>query len=76
MEAKHVQAELLPHEYAALKRAAKKRGLALKEAVREAALEWAREAGEGEDPLFGIIGIAKRATKTASARHDDIYLED
>jgi hypothetical protein len=75
MAKKHVQAHLEPHEYDALQRAAQKEKLTLKEAVREAALDWARRKGAGSDPLHAIVGIAK-GRRDASTKHDEDYLED
>ena len=72
---KHVQAHLESHEYEALQRAAQKEKLTLKEAVREATLDWARRKGAEADPLHSIVGIAK-GRRDASTKHDEDYLED
>jgi hypothetical protein len=77
MGMKHVQAELQPHEYAALQEAVRAAGLTLKDGVREAVLSWVRARRAGKDPFYRIKGIAGRAgSRDASERHDDLYLED
>lgn len=74
---KHVQAELDPHEYEALQRVVEAEGLSIKEGLREAVRAWVRQRNGQRDPLFDVIGIAgRRGSSDASARHDDIYLED
>jgi hypothetical protein len=47
----------------------------LKEAVREATVEWVRQKGASADPLHAIVGIAK-GRRDASSKHDDDYEED
>lgn len=75
MEIRHVQAELSPAEYESLRRASKKEGRTMKEALREAAVAWARQKQARDDPIFKLVGLAK-GTKRASIDHDDIYDED
>jgi hypothetical protein len=75
MSKKHVQAVLRSHEYAALEATASAENLTIKEAVREATLAWVREKAVAGDALDRIVGIAK-GKRTASARHDEDYLED
>lgn len=74
MDKRHVQAELTALEYEALRRASEKDGRTLKEALREAALAWARAKHGKDDPLFDLIGLAK-GTKHAARGHDEIYDE-
>jgi hypothetical protein len=73
-EVKHIQSELEPHEYVEFKRAAKKKGITLKEAAREAIVEWTREeAGFNmEDPFFRTASMFK-GPKDMAETHDDIY---
>lgn len=73
-EIRHVQGELKPHEYQELKRAAEKRGITLKEAAREALLEWVRsESGfDPGDPLFETVGMFS-SMKSLATKHDEIY---
>ena len=56
MERKVAQTELAPAEYETLVVAARKSGLTLKEALRQAALRWATEESgiDPKDPIFDI----------------------
>lgn len=72
MEKKHVQTELSRSEYDSFRRASEKEGRTVKEALREAALAWARQRQARDDPLFQMVGIAK-GPKHAAKRHDDVY---
>src|SRR2546430_15348765 len=56
MERKVAQTELEPAEYETLVVAARKSGLTLKEALRQAALRWAMEESgiDPKDPIFDI----------------------
>jgi len=56
MERKVAQTELDPVEYETLAVAARKNGLTLKEALRQAALRWATEESgiDPKDPIFDI----------------------
>ncbi len=56
MERKVAQTELDPAEYETLVVAARKTGLTLKEALRQAALRWAMEESgiDPKDPIFDI----------------------
>jgi len=56
MEHKVAQTELQRDEYEALQAAARKSGLSIKEALRQAALKWATEESgiDPRDPIFDI----------------------
>lgn len=56
MERKVAQTELDAQEYETLQAAAKKSGLSIKEALRQAALRWAAEESgiDSKDPIFDI----------------------
>ncbi len=56
MERKVAQTELEPEEYETLAAAARKSGLSIKEALRQAALKWATEESgiDPKDPIFDI----------------------
>lgn len=74
VETKHVQSELKPHEYLELKRTVEKKGITLKEATREALLEWIRSKSgfDSEDPLFETVGMFS-SKKSLAMKHDEIY---
>ena len=57
MKRKVAQTELDPQEYETLLAAARKSGLSIKEALRQAALRWTMEAS-GIDPMDRIFDIA------------------
>lgn len=78
MEQKHVQAELPPNEYAALRRAARRQGRTVKDAVREAIHGYVRAAGDQDDPFFGIINLVQgpRTRRPLSAQVDEIVYDD
>ena len=74
MERKVAQTELEPAEYSTLAATARKKGLTIKEALREAALQWSQaESGmNSSDPIF----YAKardwgRGTENASREVDE-----
>ncbi len=73
-DVKHVQSELGKYEYIQLKKTADKKGLTLKEALREAVLNWVRgESGfDREDSFFKTRGMFK-AKKDLASGHDEIY---
>ena len=56
MERKVAQTELEPAEYSTLAATARKKGLTIKEALREAALRWSREESgiNPNDPIFHV----------------------
>src|SRR5207245_8931423 len=62
MERKVAQTELDPAEYETLVVAARKSGLTLKEALRQAALRWATEESgiDPKDPIFDIAPGRKK----------------
>lgn len=74
MEKRHVQAELTVLEYEGLRRACQKEGRTMKQALREAALDWARAKQARDDPLYEMVGLV-RGKKGASKGHDEIYDE-
>ena len=75
MEKRHVQAELSPQEYEALRRASEREGRSMKDALREAAMAWARRKEARDDPIFKLVGLAKGSAR-ASEGHDEIYDEE
>lgn len=70
---KYIQSELNPIVYNELKKTAEKEGISIKEAIREAILEWVREKSgfDKEDPFFKMHTF--RASKDLSENHDEIY---
>ncbi len=56
MERKVAQTELDPREYSALATTAKKNQLSIKEALRQAALQWIQEKSgiNPDDPIFHL----------------------
>jgi len=72
---KYIQSELNTHIYSELKKTAEKEGISIKEAIREAVLEWVREKSgfDSEDPFFKMHTF--RASKDLSEKHDEIYEE-
>lgn len=75
-EIKYIQSELDTHIYSELKKTAEKQGVSIKEAIREAVLEWVREKSgfDKKDPFFRMRTF--RASKDLSGKHDEIYNED
>lgn len=73
-EVKHVQSQLKSQEYIELKKTVEREGITLKEATREALLEWIRSKSgfDPEDPLFETIGMF-RSKKNLATKHDEIY---
>ncbi|MDD5617206.1 MAG: ribbon-helix-helix protein, CopG family [Candidatus Methanoperedens sp.] len=72
-EIKYIQSELDMHIYSELKKTAEKEGISIKEAIREAVLEWVREKSgfNKDDPFFKMHTF--RASKDLSEKHDEIY---
>lgn len=72
-EMKYIQTELDKHNYTDLKKTAEKQGISIKEAIREAVMEWVREKSgfDEKDPFFKMKTF--RASKDLSEKHDDIY---
>ncbi|MDD5473995.1 MAG: hypothetical protein PHU34_07580 [Candidatus Methanoperedens sp.] len=75
-EIKYIQSELDRHIYSELKKTAEKKGISIKEAIREAVLEWVRDKSgfDKKDPFFRMHTF--RASKDLSEKHDEIYDED
>ncbi len=75
-EVKYIQSELDKHLYSELKKTAEKKGISIKEAIREAVLEWVRDKSgfDRKDPFFRMHTF--RASKDLSEKHDEIYDED
>lgn len=75
-EIKYIQSELDKHLYSELKKTAEKKGISIKEAIREAVLEWVRDKSgfDRKDPFFRMHTF--RASKDLSEKHDEIYDED
>ncbi len=84
------QTELEPAEYETLVAAARKSGLSLKEALRQAAVRWATEESgiDPQDPIFDIAlgrkkplelklkGEALRRAKRASVEVDEAVYDN
>lgn len=67
---KVVQTELEMKEYEALRRVVEKRGLTIKQGVREAVQQWiATQIPLGEDPLFKVKPV-KTGVETDSSNLD------
>lgn len=75
-EIKYIQSELDRHIYSEFKKTAEKKGISIKEAIREAVLEWVRDKSgfDKKDPFFRMHTF--RASKDLSEKHDEIYDED
>ena len=75
-EIKYIQSELDRHLYSELKKTAEKKGISIKEAIKEAVLEWVRDKSgfDRKDPFFRMHTF--RASKDLSEKHDEIYDED
>jgi len=73
MERKVAQTEFDPKEYDTLAKAARKSGLSIKEALRQAALQWATETSgiDPADPIFHLKPVSYGDRK-ASERIDEI----
>lgn len=72
-EVKYIQSELDKHIYSELKKTAEKQGISIKEAIREAVLNWVREKSgfDKKDPFFRMHKF--HAPKDLSEKHDEIY---
>jgi len=72
-ELKYIQSELDKHIYTELKKTAEKKGLSIKEAIKEAVVEWVREKSgfDKQDPFFRMHTF--HASKDLSENHDEIY---
>jgi hypothetical protein len=51
-EIKYIQSELEKHIYFELKKTAEKKGISIKEAIREAVLEWVRDLSQKHDEIY------------------------
>lgn len=69
-EIKYIQSELENHLYFELKKTAERKGISIKEAIREAVLEWVRDKSgfDKNDPFFKMHTF--RASKDLSEKHD------
>ena len=80
MERKVAQTELDAEEYRALVKIAERKGLTIKDALREAALRWTSEESDidSKDPIFDIaLGRRKakdwgKGTERTSIDHDKV----
>ena len=65
MERKVAQTELEPSEYQTLAKTAEKKGLTIKEALRQAALQWVQEKSgiNTDDPIFHLKPVVFRDKK-------------
>lgn len=74
-EVKYIQSELEKHIYIELKKTAEKKGISIKEAIREAVLEWIRDKSgfDKNDPFFSMHTFS--ASGDLSEKHDEIYGE-
>jgi hypothetical protein len=72
-EVKYIQSELDRYLYFELKRTAEKKGISIKEAIREAVIEWVRDKSgfDKKDPFFRMHTF--HASKDLSEKHDEIY---
>lgn len=71
-ETKHVQTELEDQDYDALRQLADERGLSLKQAVREALVDWIdrQQRADPTDPAFTVLEDLERDSLPASAETD------
>ena len=74
---KVVQTEIEMNEYEALRRVVEKRGLTIKQGLREAIQQWvAMQSSFEEDPIFKVRAV-KTGVKTNSSNLDrTLYGED
>lgn len=70
---KYIQSELDRHIYFELKKTAEKKGISIKEAIKEAVVEWIREKSgfDKKDPFFRMHTF--HASEDLSEKHDEIY---
>jgi hypothetical protein len=74
-ERRHVQTALTAAQYARFQRAAKRHGLSIQDALRQAVLRWTFTEGGEKDPFDALIGKLSGPTD-ASVDVDEIYDED
>lgn len=74
-EVKYIQSELDKHVYIELKKTAEKKGISIKEAIKEAVMDWVRDKSgfDKKDPFFKMHTF--HASKNLSEKHDEIYEE-
>ncbi len=74
-EAKYIQSELDKHVYYELKKTAEKKGVSIKDAIKEAVIDWVRDKSgfDKKDTFFRMHTF--RASKDLSEKHDEIYGE-
>ncbi|MBN2336301.1 hypothetical protein JXL21_12140 [Candidatus Bathyarchaeota archaeon] len=76
MARKVVQTELEDNEYLLLKKTVKKKGISIKDGVREAVHQWvATQIPLSEDPLFNVEPVMT-GVKTDSSRLDDALYKE
>ena len=73
IERKVAQTELEPEEYSALAATAKKNNLSIKQALRQAALQWVQERSgiNPDDPIFHLKPVDWKGTENASKEVDE-----
>lgn len=73
---KYIQSEVNEHLYSELKKTADKQGISIKDAIREAVMEYVQEKSgfDKNDSLFRMHTF--RASKDLSEKHDEIYYKD
>ncbi len=69
-EIKYIQSKLEKHLYLELKNTAERKGISIKEAIREAVIEWVRDKSgfDKNDPFFRMSTF--RSSKDLSENHD------
>jgi hypothetical protein len=75
---KHVQTALEPDEYESLRQFADERGLTVKEATREALVEWVERQRrvDPNDPAFTVLDeLEAPSTEATDARDEDDQVE-
>lgn len=72
-EVKYIQSEVDRHVYFELKKTAEKKGISIKEAIKEAVTEWIREKSgfDKKDSFFRMHTF--HAPEDLSEKHDEIY---
>lgn len=72
VKGKVVQTELVKPEYELFQRAVEKRGLTIKQGLREAVQQWvSTQIAVAEDPLFRVKPV-KTGVKTDSSKLDEV----
>jgi len=72
---KVVQTELVEREYELFRKAVEKKGLTIKQGLREAVQQWVgTQIGVAEDPLFKVKPV-KTGVKTDSSKLDKLLYE-